>query len=72
MVEKLNIEKWEKVFNGMIGIDNDANDYYYSWITFESPEGNLQAILEEWLDINYTPKKVRVKVMDGAIFIEVI
>lgn len=62
-------ENWEKVLEGSVKLDNDANDYYISWANIYTDEGDFEELCEKYLNADYDAKPIIVKVRAGAIFI---
>ena len=60
---------WEKTLKGKISENNDANDYYYSWIELETEDGDLEYLVKRYIGASFNAKDVIIKVRDGAIFI---
>ena len=66
----MNRNNWEKEFEGEMYLENDANDFYFEWVQLDSEEGNLNQICYKWLALNQKPKKFKIKVFNGALFIQ--
>ena len=50
-------------------MDNDGNDFYYSWVSVDVNGKGLQELFEEFIGVGYSDTNIRVKARDGAIFI---
>jgi hypothetical protein len=67
----MNRKNWDKTITGLIKKDNDANDYYFEWIEFESDTHNLTDLFEEFLGAGICKDvKVVVKGGKGILFFE--
>lgn len=67
----MNKKLWEFNETGEASADNDANDYYYSWVNLEAGGKDIKELFEEFLGVGYATTKIRVKARKGAIFIVV-
>ncbi len=67
----MNKKLWEFNEIGEASVDNDANDYYYSWVNMEAGDKDIKELFEQFLSIGYDATKIRVKARKGAIFIVV-
>ena len=67
----MNRELWEFNEAGTAEMENDANDFFYEWVSLEAGGLSLKEILERFIDVSYSSKKIRVKARNGAIFIVV-
>lgn len=65
----MNKELWTFNETGTASRENDANDYYYSWVSLEAGGKNLEDFFEEFLGVWSGDTKIRVKARKGAIFI---
>jgi len=67
----MNRDKWTFNQKGTLEENNDANDYYYSWIEANIGEDNhgLEWLFSEFLGVGFDKTNIRVKAREGAIFI---
>lgn len=66
----MNKNLWTFNEKGRVFEDNDANDYYYSWVSLDVAGKNIEDIFKEFLGMDsISGTKVRVKAREGAIFI---
>ena len=65
----MNKELWTFNETGTALEDNDANDFYYSWISIDVDGKNLKDLFYEYLAVGLSSVNIRVKARDGAIFI---
>ena len=65
----MNKDNWTDEWEDTAYYDNDGNDFYYKWVDLYDLD--LVDLFEKYLDVKCGRKaRVKVKVMDGAIFIE--
>jgi hypothetical protein len=62
------VKEWDKIIKDVMSENNDANDYYYSWV--ELGENSLEDILIEALDLSFEDTPVLVKIRKGGVYIE--
>lgn len=65
----MNKDLWTFNEKGTASQDNDANDYYYSWVSLEAGGKDLEQLFEDYLGVGFCDTKIRVKARQGAIFI---
>lgn len=65
----MNKKLWEFNETGIASIECDANDFFYSWASLQTENMNLEELFEEFLKIDSSEVKIRVKAREGAIFI---
>lgn len=65
----MNKERWEFNETGEASLENDANDYYYEWVSLSAGEMSIDELFEKFLGLSYGSKPIRVKARKGAIFI---
>ena len=66
----MNKKLWTFNEKGHVSLDNDGNDFYYSWVNISAGEMNIEDLVKEFLDINdFKEHNVRIKARKGAIFI---
>jgi len=66
----MNKDLWTFNEKGTACQDNDANDFYYSWVSLEAGGKDIEQLFEDYLGVGLGPGvKIRVKAREGAIFI---
>lgn len=65
----MNKKLWTFNEKGIATQDNDANDFYYSWIELSAGGKNIEELFSEFLGVDFHDTRVRVKARKGAIFI---
>ncbi len=65
----MNKKLWTFNEKGIASQENDANDFYYSWISLEAGGKNLEELFQDYLGVDLADVKIRVKARNGAIFI---
>lgn len=65
----MNKEFWEYNEKGTVCTENDANDYFYEWVSLSAPNMSLEGLFQEFLGAGVFDVPVRIKARKGAIFI---
>ena len=65
----MNKHLWTFNEKGTVCIENDANDYYYEWLSLDVGGMTIKELFEQYLDVSFVKTRIRVKARQGAIFI---